>query len=55
MPPSIRLYAFNEDNKTKPLYVILSGENREAVGVVEILPSEERGKIKALKRRRDMA
>ena len=28
----------------KPLYVILSGENRRAVCSVEVLPSGERGK-----------
>ena len=35
--------------------VILSGENRRAVCVVEVLPSEERGKTEERQRRRDMA
>ena len=44
-----------DNNKTINQPVILSEENREAVFAVEVLPSEERGKTKAPKRRRDMA
>jgi hypothetical protein len=41
--------------KKKKQHVILSEENRKAVFVVEVLPSEERGKTEERMRRRDMA
>ena len=43
------------NKKTNNQPVILSEEKRRAFFVVEVLPSEERGKTKERMRRRDMA